>query len=160
MSFNSVIPLRDSARADWRSESAKLEVTLTPIDLGVGVCVSKLDRSAGSSVDSGREVSWNGSICTVSRLDAEPAAAVAWEADPLGTTNSLFAFKMAHNVVPQEVKIVAGPFQPLCQLWFTLARLHVCDLSEECALALKPSLAGIFVHVVLLTKLIPHSLPL
>ena len=38
MSFNSVIPLRDSTRADWISESAKLEVTLTPHDLGVGVC--------------------------------------------------------------------------------------------------------------------------
>ena len=47
--------------------------------------------SAGSQVDSGREVSWNGSMCTVSRLDAEPAAALAWKADPLGALNSLFS---------------------------------------------------------------------
>ena len=45
-------------------------------DLGVGVCVSRFDRSAGSSMDSEQEVSWNGSMCTVSRLDAEPTAAV------------------------------------------------------------------------------------
>ena len=38
--------------------------------------------SAGSSVDSGQEVSWNSSICTVSFMDADPAAVVAWEADP------------------------------------------------------------------------------
>ena len=130
-----------------------------PCDLGVGVCVSRGDMSAGSQVDSGREVSWNGSMCTVSRLDAEPVAALAWEADPLGALNSLFCCKMAHNVVPQ-VKIVSGPFLPLCQLWFPLVRLHVSDLSKECALALKPSLAGIFVHVILLTKLIKHRLPL
>ena len=57
-------------------------------NLVVVVCVSRWDMSAGSSVDSRREVSWNGSICTVSRLDAEPAAAVACEADPLGALNS------------------------------------------------------------------------
>ena len=33
----------------------------------------------------------DGSMCTVSHLDAEPAAVVAWEADSLGTLNSLFA---------------------------------------------------------------------
>ena len=53
MSFNSVIPLWDSTRADWKSESAKLEVMLTPRDLGVSVCVSRCDMSAGSFVDSG-----------------------------------------------------------------------------------------------------------
>ena len=29
-----------------------------------------------------------------------------------------FCCKMAHDVVPEEVKIVSGPFLPLCQLWF------------------------------------------
>ena len=53
MSFNSVISLRDSMRADWKSESAKLEVMLTPRDLGVGLCVSRCNMSAGSYVDSG-----------------------------------------------------------------------------------------------------------
>ena len=66
---------------------------------------------------------------------------------------------MAHAVVHQEGKIVSGPLLPLCQLQCLLAQLHVCDLSEECALALKPSLAGIFVKVVVGTKLMPHSLP-
>ena len=37
------------------------------------------------------EVSWNDSMCTVSRLDAEPAAAMAWKADPLGALKSLSA---------------------------------------------------------------------
>ena len=77
MSFNSVIPLCDSARAAWRSESAKLDVTLTARDQVVGVCVSMCKMSEGSQVDSGRKVSWNGSECTVSRLDDEPAAALA-----------------------------------------------------------------------------------
>ena len=63
---------------------------------------------------------------------------------------------MAHDVVHQEVKIVSGPFL----LWSPQDRLHVSDLSEECALALEPLLAGIFSQVVLLTKLVPHSLPL
>ena len=40
MSFNSVIPLCDLARAGWRSESAKLDVTLTAQDQVVGICVS------------------------------------------------------------------------------------------------------------------------
>ena len=93
MSFNLVIPLRDSTRADWKSESAKLEVMLTPRDLGVGVCVSRCNMSAGSYVDSGLEISWNGSMCTVSLLDAEPAAALAWEADPFGALNSLFPLR-------------------------------------------------------------------
>ena len=56
---------------------------------------------------------------TVSHLDAEPADALAWEADPLGALNSFF-FKMVHDVVPQEVKIVSGSFLLLCQLWFLL----------------------------------------
>ena len=130
-----------------------------PCDLGVGVCVSLCDRSAGSSVDSGREESWNGSMCMVFYLDAEPSAAVVSQADPLGTLNSLFCCNMGQNVVPQEGKIVSGPFLTLCQLWFRLARLRVSDLSKECALALKQSLRGIFVHVVLGTKLIPYSPP-
>ena len=49
--------------------------------------------SAGSQVDSGREVSLNSSMCPVSRLDAEPAAALAWETDPLGALNSFFAVR-------------------------------------------------------------------
>ena len=53
------------------------------------MCVQTCDMSAGSYVDSGREVSWNGSMCTVSLLDAEPTAALAWEADPFDTLNSL-----------------------------------------------------------------------
>ena len=117
MSFNSVIPLRYSTTADWKLESAKLEVTLTPCGLVVGLCVSRCDMSAGPFVDSGREVSWNGSVCTVSLLDAGLAAALAWEADPFGALKSLFSFKMVHNVVRQEVKIVSGPFLPLCQQW-------------------------------------------
>ena len=67
---------------------------------------------------------------------------------------------MAHDVVPEEVKIVSDPFLPLCQHWFPLARLHVCNFPEECALALGPLLAGIFIQIVPLTKLCPHSLPL
>ena len=89
-SFNSILPLRDSARADWKSEPAKLDVTLTPRYLGKGVCISGCDMSAGSYMDYGREVSCNGSMCTVSLLDAEPAAALAWEADPFGALNLLF----------------------------------------------------------------------
>ena len=79
MSFNSVIPLCDSARAAWRSESVKLDVTLTARDLVIGVCVSRCEMSEGSQVDSGREVSWNGSVClrTVSYLHDEPTAALA-----------------------------------------------------------------------------------
>ena len=77
MSFNSVIPLCDLASAAWRSESAKLDVTLTAHDREVGICVSRCEVSEGSQVDSGREASWNGSVCTVSRLDDEPAAALA-----------------------------------------------------------------------------------
>ena len=53
-----------------------------PRDLGIGICVSRLDRFAGSSGDSGWAVSWNGSMCMVSHLDAQLAAAVTWEADP------------------------------------------------------------------------------
>ena len=63
---------------------------------------------------------------------------------------------MAHDVVHQEVKIVSGPFLPLCQLWSPQDRLHVSDVAEECALALEPLLAGIFFQLVLLTKLVPH----
>ena len=77
MSFNSVIPLCDSARVAWRSESAKLNVTVPAHEWVVGACVSRCEMSEGSQVDSGREVSWNGSMCTVSRLDDEPAAALA-----------------------------------------------------------------------------------
>ena len=66
---------------------------------------------------------------------------------------------MAHDVVHQEVKIVSGSFLPLCQQWSPQDRLHVSDLSKECALALEPLLTGIFFQVVL-TKLVPHSLPL
>ena len=67
---------------------------------------------------------------------------------------------MADDVVPEEVKIVSGPFLPLCQYWFPLAELHVSDFPEECALALKPLLTGIFIQPVLVTKLVPYSLPL
>ena len=67
---------------------------------------------------------------------------------------------MAHDMAPQEVEIVAGPFLPLCQLCYTQNRLHVSNLPEECALALEPLLAGIFVQVLLVTKLVPYSLPL
>ena len=81
------------SRADWRSESAKLDVTLTARDLVIGVCVSRCKMSDGSQVYSGREVSWNGSMCTVSRLDDEPSAALALQADPLGALNSLFAVR-------------------------------------------------------------------
>ena len=77
MSFNSVIPLCDLARAAWRSESAKLDITLTARDRVVGVCVSRCKMSEGSKVSSGQEVSGNGSECTVSRLDDEPTAALA-----------------------------------------------------------------------------------
>ena len=49
--------------------------------------------SAGSYVDSGREVPWNGSMCTASLVDAEPAAALAWEADPFDGPNSLFPLR-------------------------------------------------------------------
>ena len=74
-----------------------------PRDIGVGVCVSRLDMSAGSSVDSGREISWNGSMGLGS--------------GPPGNPEFTFCCKMGHDVVPQEVKIVSGPFLPLCQLW-------------------------------------------
>ena len=77
MSFNSVTPICDSARAAWRSESDKLDITLTAREWVVVVCVSRCEMSEGSQVDSGREVSWNGSRCTVSGLDDELAAAVA-----------------------------------------------------------------------------------
>ena len=110
MSSNLVIFLWDSTRAEFRSESAKLEVTLTPHDLGVGICVSMCDMCEGSHVHSGREVSWNGSMCTIFLVDAEPAAALAWDADPFGALNSHFSFKMVHDVVPEEVQIVSGPF--------------------------------------------------
>ena len=53
MSIKSVIPLSDSARAAWRSKSAKLDVTLTVHDQVVGVCVSRYEMSEGSQVDSG-----------------------------------------------------------------------------------------------------------
>ena len=76
MSFSSVISLCYLARGDWRSESAKLAVTLTAYNLVVGICVSRCEMSDGSQVDSGREVSWNGSMYTVSHLDDEPAAAL------------------------------------------------------------------------------------
>ena len=59
----------------------------------------------------------------------------------------------------EEVKIVSFHFC-LCQLWFPLAGLHVSDFPEECALALEPLLEGIFFQIVLLTKLVPQSLPL
>ena len=67
----------DSARATWRSESAKLDVTLTARNQAVGIYVSRCKMSKGSQGNSGREVSWNGSICTVPRLDDEPTAALA-----------------------------------------------------------------------------------
>ena len=67
---------------------------------------------------------------------------------------------MAHDVVPEEVKIVSGPFLPLCQQWFPLAGLHVNDFPKERALALEPVLAGILIQIVLFTKLGPHSLHL
>ena len=69
--------LCDSARAACRSESAKLDVTLTACDQLVGICVSRCEMSEGSQVDPGREVSWNGSDRTVSCLDDEPASALA-----------------------------------------------------------------------------------
>ena len=71
--------------------------------------------------------------CAASRLDAQPPVCSCLGSRPPEIT---FCCNMAHDVVPQEVKIVSGPFLPLCQLWFSLARLHVSDLSEECALAL------------------------
>ena len=40
---------------------------------------------------------------------------------PLGRPEFTFGCKVAHDVVPEEVKIVSGPFLPLCQHWFTLA---------------------------------------
>ena len=46
-------------------------------------------------------------MCTVSNLDAESAAAVAWEC-----TQSY----VAHDAIPQGGKIVSGPFLPLCQV--------------------------------------------
>ena len=49
--------------------------------------------SGGSYVDSGQEVSWNGSMCTVFLLDAEPTAALAWKADPFDAPNSLFPLR-------------------------------------------------------------------
>ena len=107
MSFNLVIPIWDSTRADWKSESAKIEVILMPCNLGVGLCVSRCDMSARSYVDSGIKVSWNGSMCTVSLLNAELAAAPAWSPE------FTFSFKTVHDVVHQEV---SGPFLPLCHL--------------------------------------------
>ena len=103
LSFNSVIPLWDSARADWRSESAKLEVTLTPRDLGVGVCVSRLDRSAGSSVESGREVSWKGSMCLSFGCWARYCTGLG--SRPLENPEFTFRCKMVHDVVSEEVKL-------------------------------------------------------
>ena len=93
MSFNSIIPLWDSTRADWKSESAKFEVTLMPSDLGVGVCVWRCDMCAGSFVNSGRELSWNDSMYTVSLVDPEPTVALAWKADPFGALKSLFPLR-------------------------------------------------------------------
>ena len=52
-------------------------------------------------MDSGREVSGNDSMCTVCRLDAEPAAVVDWEAGLLGIPEFTFCCKMAHDVIPQ-----------------------------------------------------------
>ena len=43
-----------------------------PHDLKVGVCVSRLHGSDGSSVDSGSEVFCDGSTCMVLHLDDEP----------------------------------------------------------------------------------------
>ena len=51
--------------------------TLKARDRIVGICISRCEMSEGSQVDYGREVSWNGSMCTVSCLDDEPAAALA-----------------------------------------------------------------------------------
>ena len=68
--------------------------------------------------------------CTFSLLDAEPAAALAWESD-LWSSEITFSFKMVHDVVHQEVKIVSGPFLPLYQLWCPQDRLHVSDLPES-----------------------------
>ena len=129
------------------------------VPLVVGVCVSRWDMSAGSSEDSGREVSRYGSMCKVSHLNAEPAAAVSFEADPLGTLNSLFAVKWCMMWSLRESKLSLVHFC-LSSAVVPPAQLHVSDPSKECALALEPSLAGISVHAVLLTKLIPHSLPL
>ena len=113
--------------------------------------------SEGSQVNSGREVSWNSSMYTVSRLDDEASAALALEVDPLGALNSLFAVRW-HTMLSLRKSKLSGLFLPLCQHWFPLAGLYVCDFLEECALALEPLLAGI--QIVLLTKLCPHSLPL
>ena len=48
------------------------------------------------------------SMCTVSRLDAEPAAALAWEADPLGALNSLFAvrWRMMWSLMKSKLSLV------------------------------------------------------
>ena len=75
------------------------------------------------------------------------------EKQTLGSPEFTFGCKMAHDMVPEEVKIVFGPSLPLCQDWFPLAGLHVSNFLKECALALKPLLAGIFIQIVLLTKL-------
>ena len=56
--------------------------------------------SAGLQVDSGKEVSWNGSMCTISSLHAESTAELAWEANPLGALNSLFAASLSAVVPP------------------------------------------------------------
>ena len=51
MSFNSVIDLCDSARAAWRLESAKLDITWATHEGVVGVCVSRCKMSEGLQGD-------------------------------------------------------------------------------------------------------------
>ena len=128
-------------RADWKLESAKLEVTLMPRDLGVGVCVSRCEMSAESYVDSGGEVSWNGSMCTVSLLDAEPAGALAWEADPFDSLNSLFPLTWRNiwplrnwklspvhfaAMVPPGQTSCVSPSQKVCAGSGTTLGRHLC----------------------------------
>ena len=116
-------------------------------NLVVVVCVSRWDMSAGSSVDSRREVSWNGSICTVSRLDAEPAAAVASEADPLGTLNywipdTRYGPSLSQNclwsisasllaVVPSGPTSCEWPLRRVCAGSETIFDRHLCPYSPH-----------------------------
>ena len=86
--------------------------------------------SAGSYVDSGQEISWNGSMCTVSLLEAEHAAALAWEADPFDTPNSLFPLRWRTIWPLRKWKLSLVHFCR-CQLWSPQDRLHVSDLPEE-----------------------------
>ena len=123
-----------------------------------GECTSTTDRTAGG--DTGRLfLMFGGPVCA-DRISYCSLDRVLTYKNLIYLLNLQFCCKMAHNVVLEVVKIVSGPFLPLCQLWFPPARLHVSDFPEECALPLEPLLAGIFIQIVLLTKLCPHSLPL